>query len=345
MPFTFSHPLFAAPLNKLVPRLSIMGLALGSMAPDMEYFIAMEPYRSIGHEWQGFLLLGLPLSIACSAAFYSVLAPLLPRLLPSIGSLDRYAADRLSKTRLRAPASVSAWGWFLLSLYIGYLSHLFMDGMTHTNGWLVVRNTELMYERTAGLPTYRWLQYLFSLLGLLVYAIWLAFDYGRWRRVRSKTAQAVSPALASFEPSAFRSHRPLDKLALWFCASCVGLILLAPKIMFSEHPDNLVLWLVAGLSSALFGFFSAGLLLNTPGKGRFIRAVGLLLLLVFAALFKASAIVREATSSPYEAGPIGLWIGYIWVFSILVWVLSSSGKRRQYAAVQPVSGSSSQRQV
>ena len=101
MPFTFSHPLYAAPLRRLIPNLSLTGLVLGSMSPDMEYFIAMEPFRSIGHTWIGFVLLGIPLSLAAARGYHDVLKPVIPRLLPSLGAIDGYAASRLGRERWR----------------------------------------------------------------------------------------------------------------------------------------------------------------------------------------------------------------------------------------------------
>ena len=91
MPFTFSHPLYAVPLHRAAPKwLSITGLLLGSMAPDLEYFAAMESYRTIGHTLTGFVLLGLPLSIALAFAFHLVLKPVLSKFMPSVWGLDQF---------------------------------------------------------------------------------------------------------------------------------------------------------------------------------------------------------------------------------------------------------------
>ncbi|PLT46109.1 conserved membrane-spanning protein [Paenibacillus pasadenensis] len=316
MPFTFSHPLFAVPLRRLAPSLSLSGLLLGSMTPDMEYFVAMEPFRSIGHSWQGFLLLGVPLSIAAAAAWRFVLAPLLPRLLPAALRLDRYAADRLAERRdpLLTPRAA---GWFLLSLYIGFLSHLLVDGMTHTHGWFVLWQSDLMHARHAGLPLYRWLQYLFSLLGLLAGACWLAADYARWRRA-SRSARPAHPAV-----------RPLAKLGGWTLAGACGLLLFAPKLLLDPSPDNPVLWLVAACSSLLFGLFAAGLLLR---PGRILRKLaGAALVPLLAAGYKAAAMARDI-GGPMAASDLPLWIGYVWLLSIAFVALSAVPSGRAAAA-------------
>jgi hypothetical protein len=50
LPFTFAHPSSSFPIKCIKPRyFSLVGLILGSMSPDFEYFIALEPYQIIGH--------------------------------------------------------------------------------------------------------------------------------------------------------------------------------------------------------------------------------------------------------------------------------------------------------
>lgn len=56
MPFTISHAIYAIPIRHIMPKyFSVMGLILGSMSPDFEYFIYLEPYVTIGHSIQGLL--------------------------------------------------------------------------------------------------------------------------------------------------------------------------------------------------------------------------------------------------------------------------------------------------
>ncbi|QJC52206.1 DUF4184 family protein [Paenibacillus albicereus] len=309
MPFTFSHPLFAVPLRRLAPSLSLSGLLLGSMTPDMEYFVAMEPFRSIGHSWPGFLLLGVPLSLAAAAAWHFLLAPLLPRLLPAALRLDRYAADRIAGRRF-ALESPRAAAWFLLSLYIGFLSHLFVDGMTHTYGWLVLWRPDLFHAHHAGLPVYRWLQYLLSMLGLLAGAVWLATDYARWRR----SARAAASSAA----------RPLALLARWMLAAALGFLLFVPKLLLAPSPDNPVLWLVAACSSALYGLFAAGLLL---GPGRLpLKLAGSALVPLLAAGYKAVMMARDVGGERFSAAELPLWLLYIWLLSIAFIALSASAR-------------------
>ncbi|WP_021880047.1 DUF4184 family protein [Paenibacillus sp. P22] len=308
MPFTFSHPLYAAPLRRLAPALSLSGLVLGSMIPDMEYFIAMNSYRSIGHSLTGFIGMGIPLSLAFLSAWENILKPVLPKLLPSLGGVDRYAETLLGR-RDNTPASAAGWALLLVSLFIGFWSHLFVDGMTHTNGWLVARHHSL-YRIEAGLPLYKWLQYGLSLLGLLLPGVWLLGNYIRWymkegrRRKRSKPAPKWGAAAA---------------------AAFAGFLLLAGKILFEPNADNIVLWLVAGCSAALFGWFVAGVLSAGAQRKRLPAAMmGLLLLAVLIAAFKGYRMAAELSYGIQGQGTAA-WLLYIWLFSLGVWLLSRIG--------------------
>ncbi|MVO76193.1 DUF4184 family protein, partial [Paeniclostridium sordellii] len=59
MPFTLAHP--AAVIFTKNKYFNLMGLILGSMAPDFIYFILFNPISNLGHTFLGFLFLNLPL--------------------------------------------------------------------------------------------------------------------------------------------------------------------------------------------------------------------------------------------------------------------------------------------
>lgn len=307
MPFTFSHPLYAAPLRRLAPALSLSGLVLGSMIPDMEYFIAMNSYRSIGHSLAGFIWMGIPLSLAFLSAWENILKPVLPKLLPALGGVDRYAETLLGR-RSGTPGNAAGWALFLLSLFIGFLSHLFVDGMTHTSGWLVARQHSL-YRIEAGLPLYKWLQYGLSLLGLLLPGVWLLWNYITWYRKEGRGRNRSKPA-------------PKWGAA---AAAAAGFLLMAGKILFEPRADNIVLWLVAGCSSALFGLFVAGVLSAGAERKRLPAAMtGLLLLAVVIAAFKGCRMAADLNPDIQGQGTAA-WLLYIWLLSLGVWLLSRIG--------------------
>lgn len=252
MPFTLSHPLFAVPLKRLVPRLSIIGLALGSMAPDMEYFIAMVPYRTIGHSWQGLFLQAFPLCIALAAAIERVLRPTLWHLLP--GKLLQlipaaWLADRPDR-------GWQGWAWFLLSVVLGFLTHLFMDGWTHAGNWF----TYLVDKPVAGLPLYKWLQYSFSVIGLAVPAL-LALAASR---LRSGPAEQQA------------RHWPTT-LFLWG-AIAVGIAMATGYKVIASGGLSLSIAAVAPVTGGLLGWYIAALLVAARQSNRLAYTLVLLAL-------------------------------------------------------------------
>lgn len=176
MPFTLAHPLYAVPLRRIMPSLSLSGLVLGSMAPDMEYFVAMQPYRSIGHSFIGFLAIGLPLSIAIAIAFHYIIAPRLHTFMPAIGGLNPFVQQQLLPWRMAKKAD---WAFFVVSLWIGFMSHVFVDHFTHSGGWFVQRMPALQ-GIVAGEPVHHWLQHSLSALGLAIPTILLLRRWRRW---------------------------------------------------------------------------------------------------------------------------------------------------------------------
>lgn len=176
MPFTFSHPLFAIPLKTVRPRwFSLTGLILGSMSPDFEYFMRLEPYRSIGHTTAGLFLQAIPLSILLALLFHLVVKKPLARHLPHWLAIDRRALSLITDWDIR---SARMWIVFLYSVIIGFWLHIFVDEWTHIGGYYV---TQLPYLATSvgGLPIFKWLQYGTSLLGLFIEGLLLVWLLSR----------------------------------------------------------------------------------------------------------------------------------------------------------------------
>lgn len=64
MPFTTAYIAVILPLKKYCPHvLSISSLAIGSMAPDFEYFIRMTLYGYYGHTLIGIFIFDIPLGL------------------------------------------------------------------------------------------------------------------------------------------------------------------------------------------------------------------------------------------------------------------------------------------
>ncbi|SFD66218.1 protein of unknown function [Paenibacillus catalpae] len=173
MPYTLAHPLFAYPLKHVNRKLvSVTGLVLGSMGPDMEYFVYLAPHQTIGHTIQGLFMQVIPLCILLGILFHYVVKRSLALHLPSIFDLDKRAYRLLSRWDMR---SIGAWLIYLLSVVIGFYTHIFVDGFTHESGYFVQHLDVLNRIIVLDLPLFKLLQYSFSLLGLSVMSLTIIF--------------------------------------------------------------------------------------------------------------------------------------------------------------------------
>ncbi|WP_219836740.1 DUF4184 family protein [Paenibacillus sp. R14(2021)] len=323
MPFTFSHPLFAVPLRRIAPKwLSVTGLALGSMIPDMEYFMAMESYQTIGHSFLGFLVQGLPLSIATAFAFHLIVKPVLPKLFPAAGGIDQFVKSLTGDWQLR---SGRTWLVFLISLLLGYWTHIFMDAWTHGTG-IYVEWIPALHRKYVGEPLYQLLQYGFSLIGVIVPALLLLNRYIRWR------IAAKPRSLPAVETAGM-------KLLLWVYAAGFGFILFAVKLLFSMNRSNIVsVAIVAPLSAALFGILAASMLYTAARNGSLAKGIGaVVLLLLTMSSLKILAILWPGllpNGHYWMSRPKGefipLWCAFIWCWSIMLLICCRmiAGKRR-----------------
>ncbi|MVP02599.1 DUF4184 family protein [Paenibacillus lutrae] len=174
MPFTFAHPLYAGPLKLIFPRyLSLTGLILGSMSPDFEYFIALEPYRFIGHSVAGLFLQAIPLSILLAYVVHYILKIPLIDHLPATAQLENKARGLLRDWKLN---SLRKWFVFLLSVIIGFYSHVLLDAFTHGAGFFVSK-FGILQSTIMNVPLYKILQHTLSIAGLLtegllVFLLW-----------------------------------------------------------------------------------------------------------------------------------------------------------------------------
>lgn len=132
MPFTISHAAAALPLQRYGGReLPLLALAVGSMSPDLEFFIVGRIERTIGHTAHGVLLLDLPLSLLFLATMTWLLVPGVVALLP-----DRYrhlepAIERsfsLRRSQLLTPAGLATTS---IAVMVGAGSHILWDVFTH----------------------------------------------------------------------------------------------------------------------------------------------------------------------------------------------------------------------
>ena len=177
MPFTLSHPAAILPFRGT--RLDFAALVIGSMMPDIGYFLRLtDGFNVFAHYspagWLVAAAIGLPFWLV-----YQWTRRPLTELLPSP---HREALRALPPRRFSR--------WVIPSLLLGALTHVFWDGFTHLQGFMP-RWFPVMREQVFGMAGYKWLQHGGTLAGAGI----LALFYMRWLR-----RQPERPAGGSWRP-------------------------------------------------------------------------------------------------------------------------------------------------
>jgi hypothetical protein len=177
MPWTFSHPAAVLPFRRMAAllRLPLLGLVLGSIAPDLPYYVGRYDLASFAHSVTGALLVCAPLSAllaVCVIRWRTVLTAPLPQ--PHRGAIQGLEAPPAGSV-----ASVIALG---AAAFVGALTHITWDSFTHASGEAVKALPLLQAQigqfggRT--MRAYGALQHASTVVGalllLLAYRKWLA---------------------------------------------------------------------------------------------------------------------------------------------------------------------------
>jgi hypothetical protein len=212
LPLTPAHAAAIVPLSRWKSYFWLSPLAVGSMAPDFAYFVFPPPaLRHIGHTWLGLVLFCVPVGLAVLYAFHQfikrplvLLMPQLVRgkLLPYCGPFPLLPLQRLA--------------WLGTLIYLGAVSHVLWDGITHDDGWAVrdcpQMRAVLFIAFGHRVVVFGLLQYVSSVLGLGLLAWW---SWQWYRKAPSVPERA--------EPPLFRQVRPLVGLGMILVAVVVGL--------------------------------------------------------------------------------------------------------------------------
>jgi hypothetical protein len=169
MPFTFSHPAIVLPFLKN-KRVSATALIIGSMSPDFEYFFRMRMQSEISHTFWGIFLIDFPLGFIVMFAFHEIIKR------PFIANAPVFFQKRLGALK------DSDWvNYFknnfvtvVFSFFLGTVSHIFWDSMTHWDGYLVQRISFFNLELFS-IPLYKIAQHLSSIIGL-GYIFWFFYN-------------------------------------------------------------------------------------------------------------------------------------------------------------------------
>ena len=167
MPFTLAHPIAAAPIWLCSKRrLDLPSLFIGSIIPDIEYFLTLQPHRTIGHTLLGVLIQGLP----CSIVLLLVTRYVLMR--PFLALLPRQLAQRFPTLRSYFTLEFLHLFNVVVSVLIGAASHLVWDDFTHGDGWFVA-HSKLLQSQIGSMPIYQLLQHGCGVIGVFALFLWL----------------------------------------------------------------------------------------------------------------------------------------------------------------------------
>ncbi|MDB6008545.1 MAG: hypothetical protein JWL65_795 [Gammaproteobacteria bacterium] len=170
MPFTFAHPAAVLPLRRRFKWLQTVPLIVGSVAPDLPYFIPGRFNRVMleTHTLSGSFWADIPIGMVVLLFGFLFRRPLVALLRPRARALCLQAMEHFKDQPLH-------WVLAPLGILVGTWTHVLWDSFTHDNGWMVRRVAVLSAPITLGDYTgslCHILQYVSSLAGLLIMIIW-----------------------------------------------------------------------------------------------------------------------------------------------------------------------------
>ncbi|MGN6502637.1 MAG: DUF4184 family protein [Pseudolysinimonas sp.] len=167
MPFTPSHMALALPFVRtpLLPA----AVAIGSMAPDVPYFVPLGIPRALTHSPVGVPTVDLAIALVLVILWYAALRSPVIDLAPQGVRQRMRRLGPLGWRGARRGWALSAVAVIAAAL-VGTITHLAWDSFTH-DGWLVDLWPALSAP-LGPLPLYKWLQHASTVLGLIALAAW-----------------------------------------------------------------------------------------------------------------------------------------------------------------------------
>jgi hypothetical protein len=249
MPFTVAHIAAALPVRRLPIVLS--AFVVGTMAPDFEYFVRLAPLSRWSHHWPGVFIFTLPCALLVLWLYHRYIKNATVALLPQ-ALQGRLPAVEDFRFRGRL-------GPITISLLLGIASHIVWDWFTHYDTPLYNHWTFLQHD--VGVPfvgrvyTFKFLQHVSTIAGLLALAIWFAFWF---RRTAPRTI--ASRGLTGQE----KAYRVGTMLAVAALAACIR------GVIFTGFPwsiDKLVTFAAVGFAAGVMFLWLELLFYSAWGGG------------------------------------------------------------------------------
>lgn len=172
MPFTFAHAAAAVPLRRPLGRYGVMSaLVIGSLSPDLQYFLPLDVAHDESHSLSGLLWFCLPAGLLGYALFHLFLKG------PLLGLMPEPVLRRLCAHALRFRSFPPfPWPAVVVSALLGASTHILWDSFTHAAGSPVRAFAPLRMHLfdIAGysIQTYKLLQHGSTCIGFALLAWW-----------------------------------------------------------------------------------------------------------------------------------------------------------------------------
>jgi hypothetical protein len=203
MPFTLAHPAAILPFYRARQhKLRLAALAIGAMAPDLQFLLGLSPNGWFSHTLPGLFLICLPASWILLRLFDRWGRRGIARFLPSEWTLP-------------APPPSTFW-WVSFSILIGASTHVVWDAFTHESEWgfqvLTGLKGSFVPSWRPGMPGFKLLQDGSTVVGLTC----LAWAGAAWARrqpaavwgppIRRASLLLVVLALVGFAAGLQKTH-------------------------------------------------------------------------------------------------------------------------------------------
>lgn len=140
--------------------------------PDFPYLLSLSPHKSYSHTLPGMFLLDLPLALLSLWLFHAFIKQPILAFLPD-GVLRRVSSS-LSSFSFSPTGRLSL---VVLSILIGTATHLVWDSFTHDTSWIYQNwaflRGSVALPITGEMGVYKLLEYLSSVFGLAIVAVWI----------------------------------------------------------------------------------------------------------------------------------------------------------------------------
>lgn len=191
-------------------------------------------------------LQAIPLCVIFAVLFHTIVKEILVLHLPSNYSIDQRAYNSLSKWSL----NLKEWVLFIISVIIGFITHVFIDGFTHSNGYFVMKYSPLRDTVINNFPLYKILQHSFSLFGLVMITwIIVSFLY-RHNETVTQIPTVTTP----------------QKIIFWTSVVVVAVAVTSMKLLLTSSSNIIGIFVVSPITGTCIGIFLASIIFRVLQK-------------------------------------------------------------------------------